>query len=205
MPSNTAPKPCYLLKLPAELQDRIYEFVLIEEGSFDMVTWATSRPNNQYVMFYVEGMQDFASEPGLLVTCKEIREAALPIFYRRNIFTAHPALADAWQTWLLKLTPQKRSMVECVRLHSHRTARRLNPYRSATAEEARTTLRKAWEWVVKKGLELKKNALYADVGNGWINDAKFGRNDDGTQDTTSQSAAIDLAMLVEGLKRGRSK
>lgn len=59
--------PCYLLELAAELRNRIYEYVLIKDKT---ITVSRHR----------------IAQPGLLRTCRQIREEARAIYYCRNAF-----------------------------------------------------------------------------------------------------------------------
>ena len=55
--------------LPAELRNRIYEFVLLQEDDEAIEIGSTGVP-----------------EPSLLLTCKQIRKEGLPIYYEENTF-----------------------------------------------------------------------------------------------------------------------
>ncbi|KXS99026.1 hypothetical protein AC578_6140 [Pseudocercospora eumusae] len=64
---QTSDAPCHLLDLAAELRNHIYEYALIED---DAITFSRSK----------------IAQPGLLRTCRQIREETRPIYYCRNDF-----------------------------------------------------------------------------------------------------------------------
>ena len=67
MPSSVE---CRLLALPAELRNRIYQFTVVYKDAGSILINSNVFP-----------------EPGLILTCKKLREEALPIYYLDNTFT----------------------------------------------------------------------------------------------------------------------
>jgi hypothetical protein len=86
--------PCYLLNLPLELQLPIYELVVTEEKPLLLNRPCNSSYRGRYPEMAIdkaawkEGEKHPPSQPALSRTCRSVREAALPIFYRENFFRA---------------------------------------------------------------------------------------------------------------------
>ncbi|KAF2161601.1 hypothetical protein M409DRAFT_27996 [Zasmidium cellare ATCC 36951] len=68
-----ADAPCRLWKLPGELRNRIYRYVLIQQEDATGDSMVNVEANGY-------------DRPGLLSTCKEIRREALKIYYYENTF-----------------------------------------------------------------------------------------------------------------------
>ena len=107
---------CLFFKLAAELRNYIYEEVLIHKAVLEISSsgdpveymdeweltdrsWARSRP----------------SKPSLVLTCKQIREEALPAYYGGNIFkeVSYDPRLLRFIDWL---TPEKRLMLRYLHL-----------------------------------------------------------------------------------------
>jgi hypothetical protein len=92
--ATSAGQPCYLLKLPTELQLDIYELVVVE----DQPLLVNCPCNSSYRGRWEEGQTEEQrwekgeirppQQPALTRTCRAVRENALPIFYKENIFRA---------------------------------------------------------------------------------------------------------------------
>ncbi|KAI7091438.1 hypothetical protein KC356_g669 [Hortaea werneckii] len=97
-PSLYRPKSgrCFLLELPPELRDLIYEY-----------TFQSSDPSsNRMVTFKLDHYQrdtlTQAVQPPLLLTNRQIRQESLPLFYSSQIFILHSegSKADDARRWL---------------------------------------------------------------------------------------------------------
>ena len=90
-----------LLKLPAELRNRIYRTALVSSDALDV----TDKPR--------------PTEPALLATCKQIRTEALGIYYSENsfllsinIFNRYPGdQPDTFMTWASSLGATRRDLI----------------------------------------------------------------------------------------------
>jgi hypothetical protein len=104
-----------LLKLPAELRNRIYELALLEDGDIDTHTWCTpvDIPTLAISLSGLRPQKFYNSEPSLLLTCRQIRREGLPIFYGVNTFSVGIL---GCSEWLRGLTAEKRDMVKRVRV-----------------------------------------------------------------------------------------
>lgn len=90
-----------LLRLPAELRNRIYELALTRQGPRKMIK-AWDRPGRQ---------------PGLTRTCRAIRAEALPIFYSINEFLTSPLCPEDEQVmsaWLRAIERENREHLDHV-------------------------------------------------------------------------------------------
>src|SRR3954465_4458747 len=91
---SPAGEPCYLLKLPLELQLPIYELVAIQEEPLLLNCPCNSSYRGRYDQMYDDqtawkaGERHPPSQPALSQTCRSVRQAILPIFYRENFFRA---------------------------------------------------------------------------------------------------------------------
>jgi hypothetical protein len=113
-------RPCYFLQLPAELRNRIYELILIQDEEIDAATWCRlphsprCLPGGSIPSFRSLIIHGF--EPALLSTCKQVRKEGLPIFYGQNTFFGGPGESTIWLNWLQKLSPLKRGLVKNIKL-----------------------------------------------------------------------------------------
>ena len=147
MAQPTNDNPCHLLKLPAELRNRIYRLALISD-----------EPVHIYVKLRCEtvGSSEYSttaytSEPAFLATCKDIRKEALAVFYGGNIFRTPFPSTDIWQPWLLNIAPEKRRLLNNVRVHDRLLW---------SPREVNHALRDARRWVEAHQLEIKESALH---------------------------------------------
>jgi hypothetical protein len=93
---------CYLLQLPPELRNAIYQSVIVGHGdrttAFTYVANATTHrraPNGP-------------RQPPLSRTCKRIRHEVLAMFYGQRTFNAHPTLTgstEVLQRWCDRMRP----------------------------------------------------------------------------------------------------
>jgi hypothetical protein len=111
---DTMAATCYLLDLPSELRNRIYELVLVATKDIETDTWCKRPPAR--VPVTPDEIQ-YAMEPALLATCKKIHREGLPIFYGQNVFYGGFVEWD-WPAWLKRLTPAKKEMVKIIKLFS---------------------------------------------------------------------------------------
>ena len=77
MAKNEPKGDCRLFKIPAELRNRIYQLVLIEDKPIYM-----RKPNlrDGATLLCTYRLVTGASEPGLLQMCQDVRKETLPIF-----------------------------------------------------------------------------------------------------------------------------
>ncbi|RMZ06102.1 hypothetical protein D0862_04745 [Hortaea werneckii] len=105
-PALHRPKPgrCFLLELPPELRDLIYEYTLTSPSN------STSKSNNnhnQMVTFKLDHYQldtlTQAVQPSLLRTNRQIRQETLALFYQSQTFILHSegTKADDARRWLM--------------------------------------------------------------------------------------------------------
>ena len=141
---------CHQLDLPAELRNRIYEFVLVEDEPIVLFDWNLR-------------CTDYRWQPKLLRTCKTIRSEAGPIFYGQNTFH-YPRpwkTPKLWKDGIRLWTADQLSMVKCVRLN---TIKKPSPGRAASA------LKGARLWLKSVNINIPPNALYAEESPGkWTN------------------------------------
>jgi hypothetical protein len=92
--SPNPPAPSLLFNLPLELQLSIYELVVQLPGPLLLNCPCNSSYRGRYKLMYADekswakGDKQPPAQPALTLTCRSIRAAALPIFYKRNIFRA---------------------------------------------------------------------------------------------------------------------
>ena len=98
--SATDPE-CKLLGLPAELRNRIYTLALVNDETFDITE--RHRTNVDRV------------EPGLLATCRQVRDEALSIFYGGNTFAGAHGDSKLVHAFLKHLPPAKLQLLKQVR------------------------------------------------------------------------------------------
>ena len=114
--------PCYLLKLPTELQLNIYELAVVEDKPLLVNCPCNSTYRERRSVGYVEeakwekGEVRPPQQPALTRTCRFIRANALPIFYKQNIFRAsycHPSIPvlNGPIRWLRMIGPQNRELL----------------------------------------------------------------------------------------------
>jgi hypothetical protein len=85
---QTCPKPCHLLRLPAELRNRIYDELMNLYGH-DGLYLMPGHSKRQSIMF--------PGQPALAKTCRETRYELLPIFYGQRTFTLQIEYVKALQ------------------------------------------------------------------------------------------------------------
>lgn len=68
---------CRLLELPAELRNHIYEFVVLQESRVSIFTWLPAHEED--------------AQPALSLTCRQIRNECLPVYYDVNTFRFIPS------------------------------------------------------------------------------------------------------------------
>lgn len=156
---------CYLLELPAEMLNRIYEEVLV----CNPVLWVDPEgvPIDRIredILTNGRRFQYLTSEPALTRTCRQIRQDTLPIFYGRNIFCDTPVDLCCIK-FLLYLTPEKRKMLKSLRIahwkYYAETFLHIDggpPGNCAMNVCARLARMK--QWLQKNGLELADDALH---------------------------------------------
>lgn len=119
--STSESQPCFLLDLPFELQLPIYEMVVIAESPL-LINYHC---NSSYRGRYDEMKQDEQkwksgelhppTQPALSQTCRFIRQATLPIFYKENVFRAsycHPKTKlPGLVRWLRVIGRENREML----------------------------------------------------------------------------------------------
>ncbi|KAK4494755.1 hypothetical protein PRZ48_014111 [Zasmidium cellare] len=99
-----------LLTLPPELRNKIYTLVLVQ-GAPIQISERSTKPSlaaRGATAHYTRLL-----EPPFLLTCRQIRHEALPIFYGENVFFT--AIKDALPPWLLAIGPEKARMVRHIR------------------------------------------------------------------------------------------
>lgn len=92
---------CKLLGWPAELRNRIYTLALVNDDTFDITE--RHRANVDRL------------EPGLLATCREVRDEALSIFYGSNTFAGANGDSNLVHTFLKHLPAAKLKLLKQVR------------------------------------------------------------------------------------------
>ncbi|KAI9672647.1 MAG: hypothetical protein M1831_000082 [Alyxoria varia] len=97
-------QPSPFLRLPREIRDMIYEYSLAcaEESKKNSTT------------YIVPTSGKFNYEPGLLHTCRQIQNEALPVFYARNIFVVNLDYLDfsLVEKWLNALGKMRGKLVK---------------------------------------------------------------------------------------------
>lgn len=77
------------MKLPAEIRNRIYEYVVVCEGAIDIVQFFRDYLSCLYRDTEgtgTEALKQALQQPALTRTCKTLRSEALPMFYGLNAF-----------------------------------------------------------------------------------------------------------------------
>lgn len=178
--STAALETCYLLSLPAEIGNRIYEEVLVHID----VLWVDPEgvPIDKIrkdVLTNGRRFQYLPSEPALTRTCRKVRRETLPIFYGRNIFSDTPVDLCCIK-FLIYLTPEKRRMLKQLRISHWKYYAEIFLHIDAGPAgidivSVRARLEKMKEWLQKGGVHLDDHALHFPVrwDNGeswtWVN------------------------------------
>lgn len=162
---------CLLLKLPAELRNRIFELALIEDKPIDMGTWGKNPDRRDgAAVLCAYRMVVGASEPSLLRTCQNVRKEGLPIYYGQNVFHYSSAFApNSWKDWLAKINPEKVKMVNQFRVGLDWSCPDPPPMWKAVNDHWM-----ACEWIEEQGIALKEENVFVKVGVSrgvfWTND-----------------------------------
>ena len=114
--SKVDDRPCYLLQLPAELRNRIYEEATVCKD----VLWVDPEGipidrMREDLSIKDRRLHYLPSEPALTRTCRKIRKETLPIFYGRNVFCDTPVDLCCVK-FLVYLTKEKRRMLQNLRI-----------------------------------------------------------------------------------------
>lgn len=96
------------MSLPPELRNRIYNLVLVQNGTISV---HLPKPD-------ISRLEKVVKQPALLKVCKTVREEALPVFYGANRFTVNhlfyrevPRELEVVERWLGAIGPEKRAML----------------------------------------------------------------------------------------------
>lgn len=93
-------KECQLLKLPAEIRNAIYSYILIQPSGLS---------EDQLPKHLSDGTINPAPRrrfcANILLTCQQINAEASPIFYGQNTFSAHTSLLTTMPSLLLAIRP----------------------------------------------------------------------------------------------------
>lgn len=173
------PPRCFLLELPAELRNRIYEAALVHNTIFIL------HPSGKPVDDIEDGDLGLPtalfrpSEPSLTRTSHQVRDETLPIYYGQN--TYRDSIRDPYCTKLLRfLTPERRLMLKRVQIEHHPNTvypggRRIN---ELCAVKAKDDLEQVHTWLQKNQLQLSEGTMRVAVklqDNGplvWTNDPR---------------------------------
>ena len=153
---------CHFFKLPIELRISIYTEVVVHRHVLEIFRRG-------------DGMEQIDEhdntnrkcaiwrpcEPALLLTCRQIREEALPVFYGGNTFKSSIYDGCLWK-FISWLTPEKRLVVKHLRLSpdtdllypAHR-----NPPQGSCVIKARLKLNRMKKWLEDNDISLRKGAL----------------------------------------------
>ena len=107
---------CLLFTIPLEVRKYIYQEAVVHKAVFEIAPCGDPVENMDEWQLDERSWANFRpSEPSLLLTCKQIRIEALPIFYGGNtFFETHYDLG--FRKFLAWLTPDKRLMVKHLHL-----------------------------------------------------------------------------------------
>ena len=150
---------CYLLKLPAEIRNRVVRLAVVEDNSIALFN-SRFAPWRTYCHW--KQVQEPFAEPALLSVCKQIRNEALPVFYGCNIFsdTLYRETAEnmvktpkLWSPWVSRLTLEKQAMLKTIWIYDC-TVLRYKP-------TDRMVIARRWARENAKGLSLR--ALHVEV------------------------------------------
>lgn len=104
-----------LMKLPAELRNLIYELVVVEAKTIDIVD-----PDH---VQGGPGVSERAKQPGIAQVCRQLRREVLPIFYSQNTFRvnacgywylSHAERNCIW--WITRLRDSSKALVRNIRI-----------------------------------------------------------------------------------------
>lgn len=98
-----------ILALPAKLRIRIYQYSLVSNS----LLHTEARPETLKQISVLPFKTTFAREPPLLLTCRQVRDEALPIFYGGNVFFCE--LRSDFVKWLRFIGATKRKLIKKLR------------------------------------------------------------------------------------------
>ena len=157
---------CHLFKLPIELRTSIYAEVVIFKSDLKVFRSGDGLENiDEHENPDPSSAIFRPCEPPLLLTCKQIREEALPVFYGGNAFksTIYDGDLRKFISWL---TPEKRLLVKNLRLSPNTDLMYPGPRKPpGCVIRARKKLHRMKKWVEDHDISLRKGALqvYASV------------------------------------------
>lgn len=168
------PPRCALLGLPAELRDRIYKMALFEPSGIDTLS--------RWCHFNGKPSCSRAGEPGLVRSCRQIRNEALHLFYILNNFCTQPEYSPSLPTWLKGLSEHKLRLITRVSpgivIKGRSSVASSGPY---TVERVEMAVKRARLFAQKHGRGiLPASAVYVQVETGlcemnegvmWVNGA----------------------------------
>lgn len=103
-----------LLALPAELRNRIYEFVAVLEHEIHINVETKLRHSRKRCY---EEHKHSPAEPRFFRTCQQIRKEATEIYYGNNAFEIFNLLQ--LRLWLKRLGEQRRKLLKRIRIRSY--------------------------------------------------------------------------------------
>lgn len=130
-PAETAhPDDCLLFSIPVELQLSIYELVVIEDQPLLLNCPCNSSYRSRHEQLrkdekaWEDGTAHPPLQPAITQTCREIRDLALPIFYKENVFRACYCLRNRTVEkpikWLQMIGPENRELLRHFYLYDRR-------------------------------------------------------------------------------------
>jgi len=111
---------CHLLGLPAEIQLAIYELAVVGDSALLLNCACDSSYPGHKDEWQTDqqawkcGAKHPPHQPSLTRTCRSIRDLALPIFYRENVFHAHYCFTSAFDLaldWLKAIDAHNRRIL----------------------------------------------------------------------------------------------
>lgn len=101
----------YFNRLPAELRNAVYELVLVEQKILVVGSVKGYRKRDNHELTLIVNRRGKYrirpwTEPGILQTCKAVRQEASPLYYRRNEFVAFAKVVqfERLGSWLKQLS-----------------------------------------------------------------------------------------------------
>ena len=177
MAGSLEEQPSPLLRLPAELREHIYRYVLVNDEPIAI-------PSQSWTL----GFPLDPSDPPFTCTCRQIRSEALAIFYSENIFTDRLYGAGC-EYWFLQLPPEKLGMLSEARIEM--------PYGWCKPDHNQRALDTINAAIKATGVTMQPGALYVRIWPDGPDDT------DHTCAVWSSSPASDAAALQGRMSRLR--
>lgn len=131
-----------LLKLPPELRNRIYEYVLI---------------SSEHVVVHTHEKHSWSAPP-LLQTCRKMRDEAAGIYYGGNTFECGTILPELFVSdWLIHIGKKQQSIIRRLCINEQ-------GFDHDEAVVAAFALREYADQLAEEGVEISEDALYISVG-----------------------------------------